>query len=255
MRPTLVPIAACAVLFLALVSCDSPGEPYRYRDLKIQPGITVSKAVPASTDAVTLSFGIFNTDLEPMDQVEWQALQDGAPTPIASGTVDLPKQTWASASFTVAPGPGVHTFTVALDPGNRITNESDEANNLQSVTLVFADPNLSFEGAPVVTPAAPTAADALTVTATVRNTDTSGALAPVSDVVVLVREGDADLASTTIPALAAGATATAAIPLPAATAGSHIYTIIIDPASAITVRDRSRTITMVTVTVVAVAPG
>lgn len=257
MRKSLVPLAACAVLFLALVSCDSPGEPYRYRDLKIQPGLMALPALPGTTTPATVSFGIFNTDLLPMGPVEWQATMDGDPTPIASGTIpSLTRQQWASASFTTLPSPGVlHTYTVTLDPNNLISDDRDRNDNSAAIGLVFADANLSFATIPALTPAAPTIQDAPILTATVLNTDTSGALATLNGVQVLVREDATDLASTTIPSIAAGATGTAAIQLPAATAGSHTYTIIIDPANALILRNRVPTSTTVTVTVTVVAPG
>ncbi len=256
MRTSLIPIAACAALFLALVSCDSPGEAYRYRDLKIQPGASATPAVPGANATVTIAFGVFNTDLQPMAPVEWQAVMDGNPTPIASGTIAvLEAQRWVYPSFTTTPGPGSHTYLITLDPNRLIVDDRDASNNLQSFTLVFADLNLSHATVPTVAPTIPTIADPLTFTATIRNTDTAGVLATAHDVVVVVREDDADLASTTIASIAPAATATVAIPLPAATAGTHTYTVVIDPGAAITVRDRALTTATVTVTVLVTAPG
>ncbi|HWJ86390.1 MAG TPA: CARDB domain-containing protein [Cellulomonas sp.] len=129
---------------------------------------------------------------------------------------------------------GSYPVTVTVDPGGSVA-ESDETNNVASGTVTVttgtqpARPDLQV-GITGTTPAAPTTADAVTVSATVSNSGTGPA--PATSVAFAV--GSTAAGTAQVPALAAGAQATVSVSLGARAAGSYTVSGTVDPANQIT---------------------
>lgn len=203
--------------------------------------ITVTPAEPGTLDPVTLSFSLVNYTGDTLPALYFQISLDAIEGPVVgSGTVPSLGPFAASAvlsSLVAAPaGGGTHTFYIYVDPAN-VLNQRTVASNIESVTVTFADFDLSFSAYPSVAPASPTTTTPLTISFSVFNQDTSGNLATATGVGYQVLEFGLPIASGTIPDILANGSVGVAALIPATTAGLHEYTVVINPGDVIPEQD------------------
>jgi hypothetical protein len=274
-RPTMLHTVPRAVLFTALacaLGCSSPGEPYRYHDVKVYPALSAPTTTPTTQTDVTLSFGIFNTDIgagETATYTVTRADVHGNTTTVQAATaVALPADGWATISVDLGmpvaaynsgtdTGSGAFTYTVTIDP---VAGEQDSSNNTGSLIVTWADLNLSFTSTPTVTAPDTVSATPATITAAVTCADvTSGAITATARAVafgVTLLDGTDITSQCTITAttpagtypvdIAAGATQTYTVTLPASVVAGTSVILTIDPGANVPESLRSdNTVTLV----------
>lgn len=236
---------------LALAACNSPGKPYAYLDVLIQPSVSSSVPQPSTSQAFVLTFPVRNTHnqeltvaydirknviADPIDPASGAVAQSGTVAVPAFGTVHVALNVPAQAA-------GPHAWSIILDPAGLIAERS-EANNAATLTVNVADFDVTFAAspAPTVVSPIPVAGD-LTLTFSITNTNNAAAAAPTpADVNIdITIDGATPVAPTSImsgdPAaadplpisVAAGATVPVTITVPRPAIGNHTYTIVLVP--------------------------
>jgi hypothetical protein len=261
-------IISLAVMLVALApcGCDSPGEPFAYRDLKTSIGPSTTPGQPVDGQATTLTFTVRNTWNQPLAGVAWEVRANSDPlvptsgSVVASGTTDL--AAFGSSAQSVSLGAlakGSHTFAVLIDPANTVAEEN-EGNNTAQVTVLVADQDVTFgTPAPAVTwSTSANTTDQATLTFTIASTVDAAQTSPspVTVPFAITRNGD-PLTVTAAPAspasVAPNGTTAVTVTLPATgSAGTFVYTVTLSPASG---DDRVTTNNSASVTVVIPASG
>jgi subtilase family serine protease len=262
-------ITALAVLMVAMFlpcGCDSPGEPFAYRDLKTSIGPATSPVQPVDGQSTTVTFTLRNTWNQALTGVAWEVRANSDPlvptsgSVVASGTADI--AAFGSSAQNVALGAlakGSHTFAVLVDPANAVAEEN-ESNNAAQVTVLVADQDVAF-GTPAPAVAWPTSAnttDQATLTFTIASTVDAAQTSPspVSVPFAITRNGD-PLTVTAVPSspasVAPNGTTTVTVTVPATgSAGTFVYTVTLSPASG---DDRVTTNNSASITVTIPASG
>jgi subtilase family serine protease len=205
--------------------------------------VTVSPSSPATSQAVTLNATVSNAGNMAATNVAWQLKVDG--TVVGSGTIpSLAPNGGAPVSVATTLGPyaaGSHTAELVVDPQNAIA-ETIETNNTSSQTFVVSPtPAVDLVAASLmVSPAAPTTGQTLTVTATVSNPGSAAS----TNVAWQMKVDGTVVGSGTILSLAPnGSAPVSAANMGPYAAGSHTAELVVDPQNAIAESDEGNNTT------------
>ncbi len=199
--------------------------------------ITCSNPTPTAGDTITIAAIVHNDGPAPADNLSVR-FYDGDPTEggllIGETTMlSIPANGNSQTSISwTTPNASTHTIFVKIDPSN-VIDELNETDNTASKNLASATlPDLSITSADITfSPPTPMPADAVIITATVRNLGETGA----TNVTVDLYDGDPSgggilVGNTAVPSLGAGNSTAVQLPTNF-TAGSHTVYVILDRAN------------------------
>lgn len=238
------------LIAFAGLGCTSPGKPYAYLDVLIQPSVVSSVPQPSTAQAFVLTFPVRNahnqgltvaydirknTIADPIDPMSGTVAQSGSVSVPAFSTVNV---TLSLPAHTAGP----HAWSIILDPAGLIAERS-ETNNTATLTVHVADFDVSFGSPSPVVTVPPAPGTDLTIDFAITNTNNAGAAAPTSadvNVAITIDGGGAvtvtsisagaPLAAATLPiTVAAGATVPVRITVQRPAVGNHTYTIVLTP--------------------------
>ena len=246
-------LSSMLLVLSLLTGCYTNPHPTDGPVLQYATQLTSSDLTPGLNDGVTLSFSIQSLAESAINNVPWIIFLDGdLNAVVASGTIgSIPGGGITPLISSAVPAPaggGTHIYTADIDPSNLLL-QRDTASNFSSLTLTFADFDLSIDVPPSLTHANPTTTTPITVSFSILNTDTSGNGTTAVNVGYQVLEGLTILASGTVTSIAANASVGVDAVIPAATAGLHEYTVVINPGDVILEQDYTNDSMSVDVTI------
>lgn len=236
---------------LLLMACTSPGKPFAYHDLKVSLGPSATPAQPGTTQTTTVSFTLRNTWNQPVTNVGWvlrdttnpMAVVDAVP-PGSVATIDAFDRVVVDVALGIL-SPGKHTYEVMVDPSNSEVEDDETNNTSETLTVVVADQDIAFSGAPTVVLGSPASSNDFTIAFTLTNTLHAEATSPGGAITVPYEITDANDAVVT-PVSPAGpppltvsvpggdtntpGTTTVTVTMPATNSGGKfVYTITLWP--------------------------
>ena len=260
---------------LLLAACNSPGEPFEYRDLKVSLGPASAPAQPAIGQTSIISFTLRNTWSKPVTAVKWRLHDTTNPMSVVMVDED---DTVAIAAFdrvtidvalpALLAGKRT-TYEVVVDPDNTQAEDDETNNTSTTLTVVTANQDIAF-GTPIAAitwPTTPNTVDQPTLNFTINYTINPAVTPPGSAIMVpytITVQNDPDdtpvavVPITPTPPSPATVNPLGTIPLPvtvtlpATGSNTFIYTITLSPADG---DDGNLDNNTATVTVVVPAPG
>lgn len=206
-------------------------------DLSVLPAnIVVLPTTPTVGSSITVTATVANIGLDTIANVTVRLLDNGAPVSDQSIAAILPGGS-GQAVFAISPitPVGEHILTIAVDPGNTIT-EASKANN-STTTRIWARAPADLVVQPeylTITPAYPKPGEPVTLAAAIANMGESDAGAFTAD----LYDGDPNnggtkLGSFSNPGIIAGQLGNGSISFSLAAAGNHTLTLVVDPQHAV----------------------
>ncbi len=203
-------------------------------DLTFSDAPTPTPAAPTTAETTHVTFTLVNSGDRDSGSFDWVAyVEDDA---IATGTIaSLARGATQPASIDV-PGmePGPHALSIAIDP-DRSSPDRSRSNNVAAfvLTTTAAPPryDLNFSVPPSASPASPTTATPVTVSFTIRNSDTSSTSTTAYNVHWHLFDNGAPIGNNTISSIPPGGSQLQTFMLSgsSAAAGTHHISVEIDP--------------------------
>lgn len=248
----------CVILSSLLGGCGQTQTQQPDFSFAIPPSAT--PAQPGTSDAVTLSFSVFNNYFQDFSGMPF-IINDSAASnnPVFSGNVTSfgPNAVVPiTAVLPVVAVGGFHTYTIILDPGNLVA-VANPADKTADITLVYADGDLSFTTTTAsVSPLNPTSSDFPVISFAVNYAASHPSAGVVTGLPYTVHEDGALIFSGLLPPLNPNTISiVSTAPLPMSPVGSHTYVVTIDPNNFLPETDETNNTQLTPVIVVPSATG